>query len=90
MLINERRVLLDVAVDPQNLARNGRVDISCYLDALDYDCALGLFEGLAHRRELDVDNLTQLLLRVVGDADFGHLLPWAEFDPLVAFGVLAR
>lgn len=37
-----------------------------------------------------MDDLSELLLRVVGDAHLRHLPGWVVLDPLVALGVLAR
>lgn len=73
----------------RHLAGHWRVDIRCDLDALDDHCAVLGVEGLADGGELDVDDLSELLLRVVGDADPRPLRLWEVIDPLVTLGELS-
>ena len=40
-------------------------------------------------RHFDVDDITELALRVIGDADGGYVTVVVEFDPFVLFGVIA-
>jgi hypothetical protein len=67
----------DVAIDRDDLARNRRVDLARGLRRFDDRRLLALFDSPAELGQFDIDDIAQLRLRVIGDADHGDvaLLP---------------
>lgn len=88
VLVHQSWVFFNFAVHFQHFTGHWSIHICCYFHALDDHCALGLLERFADGWKFDVDDLSELLLCEIRDADFGGLGLWVEFDPLVAFGVL--
>ena len=69
ILIDEAGRLLQRVIDLDDLARRGRVDAARRLDAFD-DGGLGaLGDALAEKRQLDENDVAELRLGVIGDAD---------------------
>src|SRR5262249_37177250 len=72
-------------VDFDDLARDRRIELGDRLDRLDgAELAVGVVH-VSDLRELEVDDLSQLLLRVLGDADGSDLT--VHPDPFVALRV---
>lgn len=82
-------ISLGVLVDGSDLASHRGVDIGCDLDALDHDSRIVTLEALSDGGHLEMDDLSELLLGIVGDAHTGHLAVGVVLDPLVTLGVLA-
>ena len=78
-LVLERRVHLD------DFAGHRRVELGHGLHRLDRAERLPLLQLRADLRQLDVHDVAELLLRVVGDADLAAVA--GELDPLVVFRV---
>ena len=78
--------VLELLVHVGDLAVHGSVDVSGDLHALHHCCRVVGLELLVHAGELEVGDLTELLLGVVGDAHSGYLLLRQVLDPLVTFG----
>ena len=62
-------VELDFGIDRHDLAGGRREHVTRRLDALDHGGRIALLQRLADRRRLGKDNVAELLLRIVGDAD---------------------
>lgn len=82
-------VSLGVLVDGSDLASHGRIDIGCDLDTLNHDSRIVALEALSDGGHFEMDDLSELLLGIVGDANTGHLAVGVVLDPLVTLGVLA-
>ena len=74
------------AVDLDDLAGHRRIDFARRLDALDHRRLAALGHCLADRRQFDEDDIAQLLLGVVGDADGGDVA--IDSDPFMVLGVM--
>ena len=88
-LVDGAGLLLEAAVDVGDLARNGGVDVGGRLDGLDGANGIACTNFLALLGELDVDDVTQGLGGVLGDANDTRCLVGVEVDPLVVLGVLS-
>jgi hypothetical protein len=86
-LVDGARLLLQNNVDRGDYARDGSVDIGSTLDRLDGTDRVASLDLLALVRQLDVDDIAQLLSGVLADADDARLLVSREIDPLVLLGV---
>ena len=90
-LVDGGGLLLEDLVDGEDLAADGSEDVRRGLDGLDgADAVTLLDEVAAGLGELDVDDVTELLGGVLGDADDSGLVVGGEVDPLVLLGVLAE
>src|SRR5438132_7483601 len=83
--VHELRLLDDLHVALQHLARDGAVDIGGGLHRLHHTEARELADRRALLGQLDEDDIAQLLLREVGDPDRGGIA--VETDPLVLLRV---
>ena len=86
VIVDELRVRFQFLVDIGNLSLHGGVDISCDFHALYHCSRVVCVKALAHAGQLEVSDLAELLLGVVGDADSGYLLLGNILDPLVTLG----
>ena len=75
----------DLGIDRDDFARNRREHVARRLDAFDHRGRVALFQRLADRRRLSKDNVAQLLLRVVADAD--HAFAALDADVFVVLAV---
>lgn len=87
-LVDGARLLLQEHVDLGDLARDSGVDVGSALDRLDGTNGVASLHLLALFRQLDVDDVAQLLGGVLADAQDARLLIRSEIDPLVLLGVL--
>jgi hypothetical protein len=78
--------VIEGLVDLDDLAADRGVDVRDGLDGLDGAEGVSGVEGGARFGELDEDDVAELILGVVGDADGGGVVLGA--DPFVALGVL--
>src|SRR3954451_20268155 len=69
ILVDGARRTLELAVDLDDVARNGRVDLARSLHALDDGRLATLGDRLADGGKLHIDHVPELLLGVVGDPD---------------------
>lgn len=82
-------LLLQQAVDFDNLASDGRVDVRCGLDRLDSSNGVASCDISLNGWQLDVDDVAEGVGGVIGDADCAGFGGWGlEVDPLVLGGVL--
>jgi hypothetical protein len=86
-LVDGAGLLLQHQVDLSDLARNRGVDVGGALDGLDGANGVAGQDVLALLRQLDVDDIAQLLGGVLADAQDARLLVRGEVDPLVLLGV---
>src|SRR6185312_15771673 len=75
----------ELAVDGDDFARERREDLARRLDRFDHRRLLALLHAPADLRQLDIDDVAELALRVVGDADDDGVA--LDADPLVILGV---
>lgn len=88
-LVDGTGLLLEAEVDLGNLAGDGGVDVGGALDGLDGADGVALGDLCALLGELDVNDVAQLLGRVLGNADDAGFLVGVEVNPLVVLGELA-
>jgi hypothetical protein len=86
-LVDGAGLLLQHQVDLSDLARDRGVDVGGALDGLDGANGVAGLDVLALLRQLDVDDIAQLLGGVLADAQDARLLVRGEVDPLVLLGV---
>jgi hypothetical protein len=90
-LVNGGGLLLEDLVDSDDPAADGGEDVGRGLDGFNGADGVTLLEEVARGLgELDVDDVTELLSGVLGDADNGGLVVGGEVNPLVFLGVLAE
>ena len=82
--VDQRRVGRQRVVDRDDLAIGGRIDVGCGLYRFDHDGGVALLEALPDLGKLDEDEVAELLLRMVRDADDGDAV--LEPDPFMVFG----
>src|SRR6185312_2647183 len=75
----------ELAVDGDDFARQRREDLTRRLDRFDHRRLLALLHAPADLRQLDIDDVAELALRVVGDADDDRVA--LDANPLVILGV---
>src|SRR3954471_24874425 len=79
---------LERRIDRGDLARDRGIDLACRLDALDDRRLAALGDAFPDRRKLDIDDVAELALGVVGDADGAGVA--LDPDVLVVLGVARR
>mmetsp|Transcript_4209 Transcript_4209/g.10926 ORF Transcript_4209/g.10926 Transcript_4209/m.10926 type:complete len:206 (-) Transcript_4209:117-734(-) len=84
--VDQRRLVVERLVDLHDLTRHRRVDVARSLDRLDRAHRVILLDARAHLGQIDEDNVAQLLLRVVGDANGADVA--LNLDPLVVLAEL--
>ena len=67
--VHDRRIVSDLAVAVEDFTRNRRIDVRCGLYGFDDGGFLALVQVLAGFGDLREDDVAELLLRMVGDAD---------------------
>lgn len=87
ILVDQRRVLLNLVVDFQNFTSNRSIHISCNFHTLYHHRTLIFLERFTNSWKFDVYNLAKLLLSVIGYADFRCFCLRVKINPLMAFGV---
>ena len=87
LIVDEGGIFLNLAIDCHNLSCNGTVDISCQFDTLDHQGALSNLHLFANGREFNMNDLSELLLGIVSDANFSSTIFSGDIDPLVGFSV---
>ena len=88
ILVHQRRVFFDLAVNLQHLTCHWSIHVCCYFHTLDDHSTVSLVESLAYCWKLNVNDQSELLLSMIRDADLGDLCAGIVLDPFVAFGVL--
>src|SRR5437667_12663846 len=81
ILVDGLRLVLEGGVDLEHLARHRGVELRHRLDRLDRAERLARLQLGADFRQLDIDHVPELLLRVIGDPDLSSVP--GEIDPLV-------
>jgi hypothetical protein len=81
LAVDERGVAFQRAVDLDDFARNGGVDFARRFHALDNARLSAAFHLRANFGQLDIDNIAQRLLRVIGHANDGNIA--FNFDVLM-------
>lgn len=88
-LVNRSWLLLQQTVNLDYLACYWRVDIGCGLDGLNSTDRIASCDISVNGWKLDVDDVSEGVRGVVGDADCAGFGGWGlEVDPLVLSGVL--
>lgn len=86
-LVDGGGLLLKDGVGAGNLALDGGVDVGGTLDRLDGADGVALVDPVTSGLgELDVDNVTELLSSVLGDANDARLAVGSDINPLVVLG----
>jgi hypothetical protein len=87
LIVDESGVFLDLVIDGDDFSSKRGVHISCQFDALDHKRALSDFYFLADAWELNMNDFSELLLSIVGDADSCCTFSFDKLHPLMSFGV---
>src|SRR5262245_25171847 len=69
LLVDQARIAFELAIDRGHLARHRRVDLACRLHRFDHRRLIALGECRADRWQLDEDDVAELVLRMLGDAE---------------------
>jgi hypothetical protein len=85
VLVDELGLRGEVGVHLQDLARHRREQLGYGLDRLDRPELLARGQGPARLGQLEEDDVAELVLRIVGDADPAAVT--VDTDPLVILGV---
>lgn len=80
------RVAFKILVHVGDLTIDRSVDIASNLDALHHCRRVISLELFIYTWKLEVGDLAELLLGIIGDADSGNFLLGDVLDPLVTFG----
>src|SRR5690606_38945867 len=86
--VDQRRVVLDRGIALGDRAADRRVDVARGLDRFDHRRLLAFGEYGTRLGDLDEDDVAELRLCVVGDADGGGVA--VDLDPFVLLGEIAR
>ena len=87
LIVDQSGVFLDLFIDGDDFSSKRGVHVSCQFDTLDHKRTLPDFYFLADAWELNMNDFSQLLLSIVGDADSCCTFSFDKLNPLMTFGV---
>ena len=85
VLVDEARRRLDLRIDGDDFARSRREHVARRLNALDHGGRIALFQLLPDRRRFGKDDVAELRLRVLADAN--DAFPVLDAQVFVVLGV---
>lgn len=86
LLVNQSWILFNFFIDGRNFPSDRSIHISCNFDTLNDSCTCVLFILRSHMRKLNMNDLPELILSMIGYSYSSSFAFREELYPLVAFG----